>query len=117
MILDKFNLKGKAGIVTGARGVAQLTKAMANDWAKYNIKVNAIGLGYYITHATQPLRKNKARYQEISSRIPLGRWGNPEDLGGVTFFLVSENSDYITGQTIFVDGGWQEGGGLDSLGK
>ena len=87
-------------------GVAQLTKALANDWAKYNIKVNAIGPGYYITDTTEPLRKNKARYQEISSRIPLGRWGNPEDLGGVAVFLVSEASDYITGQTIWVDGGW-----------
>jgi len=87
-------------------GVNQLTKALANDWAKYNIKVNAIGPGYFITDNTGPLRKNKERYQEITNRIPLGRWGNPEDLGGVAVFLASEASDYITGQTIFVDGGW-----------
>lgn len=87
-------------------GVAQLTKALANDWAKYNIKVNAIGPGYFITDQTEPLRKDKNRYKELSDRIPLGRWGNPEDLGGVAVFLASEASDYITGQTIFVDGGW-----------
>lgn len=87
-------------------GVAQLTKAMANDWAKYNIKVNAIGPGYFITDQTEPLRKDKNRYKELSDRIPLGRWGNPEDLGGVAVFLASEASDYITGQTIWVDGGW-----------
>lgn len=87
-------------------GVAQLTKALANDWAKYNIKVNAIGPGYFITDQTEPLRKDKNRYKELSDRIPLGRWGNPEDLGGAAVFLASEASDYITGQTIFVDGGW-----------
>ncbi|MCK4522689.1 glucose 1-dehydrogenase [Candidatus Aerophobetes bacterium] len=87
-------------------GVAQLTKALANDWAKYNIKVNAIGPGYFITDQTEPLRKDKNRYKELSDRIPLGRWGNPEDLGGVAVFLASEASDYITGQTIWVDGGW-----------
>lgn len=87
-------------------GVAQLIKALANDWAKYNIKVNAIGPGYYITDATEPLRKNKDRYRKITSRISLGRWGNPEDLGRTAVFLASEASDYITGQTIGVDGGW-----------
>ncbi|MFQ6094011.1 MAG: glucose 1-dehydrogenase [bacterium] len=87
-------------------GLAQLTKALANDWAKYNITVNAIGPGYFITDMTQPLLKNKDRYEELTRRIPMGRWGKPEDLGGVAVFLASEASDYITGQTIYVDGGW-----------
>jgi len=87
-------------------GVAQLTKALANDWAKYNIKVNAIGPGYIITDLTAPLIKDKKRYEELSARIPMGRWGKPEDLAGAAVFLASEASDYITGQTIFVDGGW-----------
>jgi 2-deoxy-D-gluconate 3-dehydrogenase len=87
-------------------GVAQLTKAMANDWARYNIRVNAIGPGYFITPNTEPLREDPQRYQEISQRIPLGRWGTPYDLMGVSVFLASDASAYITGQVIFVDGGW-----------
>ncbi|NQS89943.1 SDR family oxidoreductase [Patescibacteria group bacterium] len=87
-------------------GVAQLTKALANDWAKYHINVNAIAPGYFITEINKALLEDRIRYREITDRIPLGRWGNPEDLGGVAVFLASEASDYITGQTIFVDGGW-----------
>jgi 2-deoxy-D-gluconate 3-dehydrogenase len=79
---------------------------MANEWAKYGIRVNAIGPGYFITDVTQPLIDDKDRYAAITSRIPLGRWGNPEDLGGIAVFLASDASDYLTGQIIFVDGGW-----------
>lgn len=87
-------------------GVAQLTKALANDWAKYGINVNAIGPGYFKTDPAKPLWADKARYRELTERIPMGRWGNPDDLAGTAVFLASEASDYITGQTIFVDGGW-----------
>ena len=87
-------------------GVAQITKAMANDWAKYNILVNAIGPGWVKTELTEALRQDKDRFAEISGRIPLGRWADPEDLAGAAVFLASDASDYITGQTIFVDGGW-----------
>lgn len=87
-------------------GVAQLTKALANDWAKYHINVNAVGPGYIITDLTAPLIEDKQRYQELSARIPMGRWGKPDDLAGAAVFLASQASDYVTGQTIFVDGGW-----------
>ena len=87
-------------------GLAQVTKSMANDWAKYNILVNAIGPGWVKTELTEPLRQDKERYGEITGRIPLGRWADPEDLVGAAIFLASDASDYITGQTIFVDGGW-----------
>jgi len=87
-------------------GLAQVTKSMANDWAKYNILVNAIGPGWVKTELTEPLRQDKERLAEITSRIPLGRWADPEDLVGAAIFLASDASDYITGQTIFVDGGW-----------
>jgi 2-deoxy-D-gluconate 3-dehydrogenase len=87
-------------------GISQLTKSMANDWAKYNIMVNAIGPGWVNTELTEPLRQNKERFAEISSRIPLGRWADPEDLAGAAVFLASDASDYITGETIYVDGGW-----------
>ncbi len=83
-----------------------MTKALANDWAKHNINVNAIGPGYFKTDQTKPLWTDKVRYRELTERIPMGRWGNPDDLAGTAVFLASEASDYITGQTIWVDGGW-----------
>jgi 2-deoxy-D-gluconate 3-dehydrogenase len=87
-------------------GLSQVTKSMANDWARYNILVNAIGPGWVKTELTDLLQKDKERYTEITSRIPLGRWADPEDLVGAAIFLASDASDYVTGQTIFVDGGW-----------
>jgi 2-deoxy-D-gluconate 3-dehydrogenase len=87
-------------------GLNQVTKSMANDWAKYNILVNAIGPGWVKTELTELLQKDKERFTEITNRIPLGRWADPDDLVGAAVFLASDASDYITGQTIFVDGGW-----------
>lgn len=87
-------------------GLAQVTKSMANDWAQYDILVNAIGPGWVNTELTEPLRQDKERFTEITGRIPLGRWADPEDLAGAAVFLASDASNYITGQTIFVDGGW-----------
>jgi 2-deoxy-D-gluconate 3-dehydrogenase len=87
-------------------GLAQVTKSMANDWAKYNILVNAIGPGWVRTDLTIPLQQDKERYAEITGRIPLGRWADPEDLAGAAIFLASDASDYVTGQIIYVDGGW-----------
>jgi 2-dehydro-3-deoxy-D-gluconate 5-dehydrogenase len=87
-------------------GLTQLTKTMCNDWAQYNILVNAIGPGWVETEMTAPLRSNPERMPAISGRIPLGRWAKPEDFAGVAVFLASDASDYITGQVIFVDGGW-----------
>ena len=87
-------------------GLSQVTKSMCNDWGKYNIMVNAIGPGWVKTDLTSALRNDPVRYPEINNRIPLGRWAEPEDLAGTAVFLASDASDYITGQTIFVDGGW-----------
>ncbi len=87
-------------------GINQATKTMANDWAKYGIRVNAIAPGWFHTELTDALQKNQERNTEILSRIPLGRWGNPDELGGVAVFLASEASSYLTGQAIVVDGGW-----------
>src|SRR4030042_700521 len=88
-------------------GLTQATKSMANDWARYNILVNAIRPGWVKTELTEPLKQDKERYDEITSRIPLGRWADPEDLIGAAIFLASDDYDYITGQTISVDGGWR----------
>lgn len=87
-------------------GVAQLTKAMAVEWAKYRINVNAIGPGYFHTHLTDAVFADPERAAWVRSRIPFGAEGVPEDLAGAAVFLASEASDYITGQIIFVDGGW-----------
>ena len=98
--------KRVAAYAASKGGLVQATKTMANDWAKYNILVNAIGPGWTNTELTVPLRQDKERFAEITSRIALGRWAEPEDLAGAAVFLASDASDYITGQTIFVDGGW-----------
>jgi 2-deoxy-D-gluconate 3-dehydrogenase len=98
--------KGVPAYAASKGGVSQVTKAMANDWAKYNILVNAIAPGWVITEMTEPVFHDRERNAEIISRIPLGRWAVPEDLAGIAIFLASDASDYITGQTIFVDGGW-----------
>jgi 2-dehydro-3-deoxy-D-gluconate 5-dehydrogenase len=87
-------------------GVAQLTKAMANEWAPQGINVNAIAPGYMITDNTAALRQDPVRNRQILERIPAGRWGNPEDLAGAAVFLCSSASDYVHGQVLAVDGGW-----------
>lgn len=86
--------------------VRMLVKAMANDLGQYNIRVNAIGPGYFETDMTEALREDSARYNALRSRMALGRWGRPEDLAGVGAFLASGASAYVTGQTIYVDGGF-----------
>ena len=87
-------------------GVAGITKALANEWAKYNINVNAIAPGYMATDNTEAIREDEKRNKEILDRIPAGRWGTPEDLAGTVVFLASKASDYVNGYTISVDGGW-----------
>jgi len=98
--------KNVPGYAASKGGINQVTKSMANGWAQYGIRVNAIGPGWFATDLTEALRKDKQRSTEILSRIPLGRWGNPEELGGVAVFLASDASSYVTGQTFVVDGGW-----------
>lgn len=87
-------------------GVMGITKALANEWAKYNINVNAIAPGYMETDNTKQIREDAKRNEEILSRIPAQRWGQPEDLVGTAIFLSSNASNYINGHTIAVDGGW-----------
>ena len=87
-------------------GVAQLTKALANEWAERNVQVNAIAPGYFRTENTSALQKDETRNRQILERIPAGRWGEPEDIAGAAVFLASSASDYITGEVMVVDGGW-----------
>ncbi len=87
-------------------GVAQLTKALANEWAKHNINVNAIAPGYMRTDNTAALQADETRNRQILERIPAGRWGEVEDLAGAVVFLSSPASDYLQGHILVVDGGW-----------
>ncbi len=87
-------------------GVAGLTKAFANEWAKHKINVNAIAPGYFATNNTAILQADETRNRQILERIPAGHWGNPEDLAGAVVFLSSAASDYLQGHILVVDGGW-----------
>lgn len=86
--------------------VIGLTRIMANELAPHRINVNAIAPGYMATDNTAPLRADPLRNAEILGRIPAGRWGEPEDLQGALVFLASNASNYVTGHTLAVDGGW-----------
>ena len=86
--------------------VGQLTKALANEWAARGINVNAIAPGYMTTDLTRALREDPQRNSAILARIPAGRWGRPEELGGSVVFLASAASDYMHGHLLAVDGGW-----------
>ncbi len=87
-------------------GIAGVTRALANEWAKHNINVNAIAPGYMATDNTAALRADPNRSTSILDRIPAARWGTPDDLKGAVVFLASSASDYLNGAIIPVDGGW-----------
>ncbi len=87
-------------------GVAQVTKALANEWAKFGVNVNAIAPGYMLTKLTRALYEDPVRSRQINERIPAGRWGSPDDLKGAFVFLASRASDYVHGHVLVVDGGW-----------
>ncbi len=108
-IASVLSFSGGVNVVAYAAakgGVAQLTKALANEWAKHNINVNAIAPGYFETNATSALRKNPERSAQILSRIPAGRFGDPNELAGAFIFLASSASDYMHGHIMTVDGGF-----------
>jgi 2-deoxy-D-gluconate 3-dehydrogenase len=86
--------------------IAGLTKALANEWARSNVQVNAIAPGYFRTDNTRALQEDPVRSKEIESRIPAARWGEPRDIAGTVVFLASRASDYVNGHVLLVDGGW-----------
>lgn len=87
-------------------GVAQLTKALSNEWASKGINVNAIAPGYVATDMNTALIQDKDRAASILARIPAGRWGNPEDFKGSVVYLAGRASAYVSGEILTVDGGW-----------
>jgi 2-deoxy-D-gluconate 3-dehydrogenase len=94
------------GYAAAKGGVAQLTKALANEWAGRGVNVNAIAPGYMATDNTAPLRADPDRSRQILERIPAGRWGHPRDVAGAAVFLCSRAADYVHGHLLVVDGGW-----------
>jgi len=94
------------GYASSKGAIAQLTKALANEWAGKGVNVNAIAPGYIATDNTAALRADDSRNASILARIPAGRWGTPEDLAGAVLFLSSRASDYVHGTILTVDGGW-----------
>ncbi len=96
-----------AGYTASKGGVAQLTKVLSTEWAGRGVNVNAIAPGYMKTELTADIEtKNPEQYKSVITRIPKGRWGSAEDLKGITVFLASDASEYITGTVILVDGGY-----------
>ena len=94
------------GYAASKSGVAGLTKAFANEWARRGINVNAVAPGYVRTDNTQALQDDPDRYEQILVRIPAGRWADPEDIAGAIVFLSSSAADYVHGVVLPVDGGW-----------
>ncbi|WP_271077287.1 2-dehydro-3-deoxy-D-gluconate 5-dehydrogenase KduD [Aurantiacibacter sp. MUD61] len=87
-------------------GVGGLTKLLANEWASHGVNVNAIAPGYIATNNTAALQADETRNRQIMERIPAGRWGDPEDIGGAAVFLASDAARYVQGHILAVDGGW-----------
>ena len=94
------------GYAASKGGIGQLTMALSNEWASKGVQVNAIAPGYIATDNTQALRDDPERSEAILGRIPAGRWGTPVDFAGPIQFLASAASDYVSGHTLLVDGGW-----------
>lgn len=105
-ILGTVALANQLAYASSKGGVDQMTKVMALEWAKKGVRVNAIGPTYFETELVAQLRNNPERYNFINERTPMGRWGYPHELEGIVIFLASPASDFITGQTMYIDGGW-----------
>jgi len=95
-----------ASYTASKSGLLGVTRLLANEWAKHGINVNAIAPGYFATNNTEALRADENRNRDILARIPAGRWGAPDDLGGAAVFLASRAADYVHGTVLPVDGGW-----------
>lgn len=95
-----------ASYTASKSGLAGLTRLLANEWAGRGVNVNAIAPGYIATNNTAALQADPARNRQILERIPAGRWGTPEDIGGAAVFLASSAADYVHGHVLSVDGGW-----------
>src|SRR5690606_15310810 len=105
-ILGQVALPGQTAYASSKGAIEQMTKVMALEWATANVQVNAIGPTYFETELTRPLFEDQEGNDFITERTPMRRWGQPHELAGAVIFLASSASDYITGHTLMVDGGW-----------
>lgn len=105
-ILGRVALPNQLAYASAKGGVDQMTKVMALEWAKQGVRVNAIGPTYFETEMVKQIREDHERFNFINERTPMGRWGHLPELEGIVVFLASPASDFITGQTIYIDGGW-----------
>ncbi len=105
-IMGRVALANQAAYASSKGAIEQLTKVLAIEWAPRNVQVNAIGPTYFETELTRPLFEDEERHDFITGRTPMGRWGQPHELAGAVIFLASDASNYVTGHTLMVDGGW-----------
>ena len=105
-VLGVIALAGRAPYASSKAGIINLTRVLALEWAGTGVTANAICPGAFGTEMNRQLLDDPVKYQEFVKRIPMGRWGEPEELGGAVVFLASEASSYVTGSALFVDGGW-----------
>ncbi len=105
-ILSTVAIAGRAPYCSAKAGVANLTRVLALEWATQGVTVNAICPGPFATDMNKPLLEDPAKYQAFVSKIPMGRWGDLEEITGAAVFLASEASSFVTGSLLYVDGGW-----------
>jgi NAD(P)-dependent dehydrogenase (short-subunit alcohol dehydrogenase family) len=105
-IFGAVGMNSQLAYAASKGGVVQLTKVMAIEWAPHGVTVNAVGPTYFETPLVAALRNDPERFQFINERTPMGRWGQPEELVGTIVYLAAPASDFVTGQTVYVDGGW-----------
>jgi NAD(P)-dependent dehydrogenase (short-subunit alcohol dehydrogenase family) len=105
-ILGTVALPNQLAYAASKGGVDQMTKVMAVEWARQGVRVNAIGPTYFETDLVTQIRSDPERFNFINQRTPMGRWGYLDELEGIVIFLAAAASDFITGQTLYIDGGW-----------
>jgi NAD(P)-dependent dehydrogenase (short-subunit alcohol dehydrogenase family) len=105
-IFGAVGMSNQLAYAASKGGVGQLTKVMAIEWAPHGVTVNAVGPTYFETPLVAALRNDPERFRFINERTPMGRWGQPEELVGTIVYLAAPASDFVTGQTVYVDGGW-----------
>ncbi len=105
-ILGTVALPNQLAYAASKGGVDQMTKVMAVEWARQGVRVNAIGPTYFETDLVTQIRDDPERFNFINQRTPMGRWGYLDELEGIVIFLAASASDFITGQTLYIDGGW-----------